>query len=167
MSRRIRGLPGTTPGIVAAPTWPNCQRVGDLASGSHMPGHEEPSGHDLDSTEQQMIAVCDNKGVSADRGVPRKNKVENPAIITNRRQKNTLLRWGRKLKGSNIYVIERLIKKNVAIAHLLRKQSKIQSAARCSWSWICHHKRQSAGHQGDAEMDKYDDNSCESSTPKK
>ena len=62
-----------------------------------------------------------------------------PAIImrfANRKYKSDLLRQGRKLKGSNVYINEHLTKSNAAIAkkaRFLKKQDKIQS----TWTVSC------------------------------
>lgn len=67
---------------------------------------------ELDSLEQQVIAFFNHKGIyvnsndiEASHPLPRKNKSEKPAIIihfANRKQENTLLRQGRKLKGAHV-----------------------------------------------------------------
>lgn len=105
-----------------------------------------PIEQDLESLEQQVITFFDGKGISMDsndidgcHSLPRKNKREKPAIIirfVNRKQKNALLRQGRKLKGTNVYVNEHLTKKNGDIARrarFLRKENKIQS----TWTANC------------------------------
>ncbi len=54
----------------------------------------------------------------------------------NRKHKNALLRQGKKLKGSNVYLNEHLTKRNTDIARkarFLRKQRKIQS----TWTANC------------------------------
>ena len=106
----------------------------------------DPTEADLDSIEQQVITFLDNKGITVSSNdieachpLPRKNKSEKPAIIirfVNRKQKIALLRQGRKLKGTNVYINEHLTKKNSDIARqarLLRKQNKIQS----TWTANC------------------------------
>uniref|UniRef100_A0A087X494 Uncharacterized protein n=1 Tax=Poecilia formosa TaxID=48698 RepID=A0A087X494_POEFO len=86
-----------------------------------------------------------NKGISIDNGIeachplPQKNKGVKPAIVmrfTNRKHKNELLKQGRKLKGTNVYINEHLTKLNADIARrarFLRKQKKIQS----TWTSNC------------------------------
>ncbi|CAJ1081219.1 hypothetical protein DPX16_5388 [Xyrichtys novacula] len=101
---------------------------------------------DQDSIEQQVIAFFDSKGISvksdnieACHPLPRRNKADKPALIirfTNRKHKNALLRQGRKLKGSDVYVNEHLTPKNGAIAkkaRFLKKHKKIQS----TWTANC------------------------------
>lgn len=56
--------------------------------------------------------------------------------FVNRKHKIALLRQGRKLKGTNVYINKHLTKKNSDIArqaHLLRKQNQIQS----TWTANC------------------------------
>uniref|UniRef100_A0A1A7ZXN5 Uncharacterized protein n=1 Tax=Nothobranchius furzeri TaxID=105023 RepID=A0A1A7ZXN5_NOTFU len=106
----------------------------------------EPPEQELRSLEEQVIAFFNSKGIEMDskdiegcQTLPRKNKNQKPAIIirfVNRKQKKELLKQGRKLKGTNVYVNEHLTKKNADIARqarLLRKQKKIQS----TWTSDC------------------------------
>lgn len=106
----------------------------------------EPPEQELRSLEEQVMAFFNSKGIEMDskdiegcHTLPRKNKNQKPAIIirfVNRKQKKELLKQGRKLKGTNVYVNEHLIKKNADIARqarLLRKQKKIQS----TWTSDC------------------------------
>ncbi|KAM3618395.1 uncharacterized protein V6R79_019930 [Siganus canaliculatus] len=106
----------------------------------------EPTKPDLDSIEQQVTAFFNSKGISVNNNdieachpLPQRNKVDKPAVIirfTNRKHKIALLRQGRKLKGSDVYVNEHLTKKNAEIAwkaRFLRKQGKIQS----TWTANC------------------------------
>lgn len=101
---------------------------------------------DMDSVEQQVTAFFHSKGLSISKTdieachpLPRKNKNDKPAIIirfTNRKNKNALLRQGKKLRGTDVYVNEHLTKKNADIARkarFLRKQRKIQS----TWTTNC------------------------------
>lgn len=101
---------------------------------------------DQDSIEQQVTAFFNSKGISVNNNdieachpLPQRNKADKPVIIirfTNRKHKNVLLRQGRKLKGSGVYVNEHLTKKNGDIARkarFLRKQGKIQS----TWTANC------------------------------
>uniref|UniRef100_A0A1A8F5H3 Uncharacterized protein n=1 Tax=Nothobranchius korthausae TaxID=1143690 RepID=A0A1A8F5H3_9TELE len=102
--------------------------------------------HELNSLEKQVIDFLGSKGINIDskdiegcHPLPSKNKNQKPAIIirlVNRKQKKELLKQGRKLKGTNVYINEQLIKKNADIARqarLLRKQKKIQS----TWTSNC------------------------------
>uniref|UniRef100_A0A1A8S4V6 Uncharacterized protein n=2 Tax=Nothobranchius TaxID=28779 RepID=A0A1A8S4V6_9TELE len=106
----------------------------------------EPPEQELRSLEEQVIAFFNSKGIEMDskdiegcHTLPRKNMNQKPAIIirfVNRKQKKELLKQGRKLKGTNVYVNEHLTKKNADIARqarLLRKQKKIQS----TWTSDC------------------------------
>lgn len=104
----------------------------------------EPPEQELRSLEEQVMAFFKSKGIEMDskniegcHPLPRKNQI--PAIIirfVNRKQKKELLKQGRKLKGTNVYLNEHLIKKNADIARqarILRKQKKIQS----TWTSDC------------------------------
>lgn len=106
----------------------------------------EPTEPDQNSIEQQVTAFFNSKGISVNNNdteacypLPQRNKADKPAIImrfTNRKHKNALLRQGRKLKGSDVYVNEHLTKKNADIArkaHFLGKQGKVQS----TWTANC------------------------------
>ncbi|KAK7880596.1 hypothetical protein WMY93_032761, partial [Mugilogobius chulae] len=106
----------------------------------------EPNEKDLESVEQQVVRFMQNKGIALDSRdieachlLPRKDKQLKPAIIlrfTNRKQKHALLKQGRNLKGTNVYINEHLTKKNADIAkqaRLLRKQNKIQA----TWTSNC------------------------------
>lgn len=101
---------------------------------------------DLDSLEQQVIAFLGSKGIMVDSNdieachpLPRRDKNIKPAIIirfVSRKQKISLLKQGRKLRGTNVYLNEHLTKKNADIARqarFLRKQNKIQS----TWTSNC------------------------------
>lgn len=70
----------------------------------------EPSEQDLNSVENQ-IKAC--------QPLTKKNKNDKPAIImrfANRKHKMELLRQGRKLKDTQVYLNEHLTKKNGNIA---------------------------------------------------
>lgn len=99
----------------------------------------EPSEEDLVSVEQQVIQFMQSKGITLDNKdieachpLPRKNMQLKPVVIlrfANRKQKIALLKQGRYLKVTNVYINEHLTKKNADIAkqaRLLRKQNKIQ-----------------------------------------
>ncbi|KAF7644032.1 hypothetical protein LDENG_00229270 [Lucifuga dentata] len=86
---------------------------------------------------QQVITFLHSKDISVDsrdieacHTLPRKNKNQTPVIrFVNRKQKYVVIKQGKKLKGSNVYIIEHLTKKNADIAKQarnLRKQNKIQ-----------------------------------------
>lgn len=102
-------------------------------------GMSEVSEEEKESLEQQVICFLDSKGIHVDSGdieachtLPSKNKMATPLVIiwfTNRKKKSALLRQGRKLKGTEVYINEHLTKKNADIARKarkLRKQNKIQ-----------------------------------------
>lgn len=106
----------------------------------------EPTDAEVESVEQQVTAFFNNKGISinsdnieACHPLKRGKSGGNSLIIirfSNRKNKNALLKQGKKLKGSNVYVNEHLTKKNAGIAkmaRILRKQKKIQS----TWTANC------------------------------
>lgn len=98
--------------------------------------------HD-ESTEAQVTAFLQEKNITIERNdieachtipVNTKNgKVANHVIIikfVNRKKKVDLLKQGKKLKGTNVYLNEHLIKRNADIAkraRFLKKQGKLQS----------------------------------------
>ncbi|KAI9517872.1 hypothetical protein NQZ68_001041 [Dissostichus eleginoides] len=101
---------------------------------------------DRESLEQQVLCFLESKGISVDSGdieachaLRSKNITATPAIIIrfiNRKKKYALIRQGRKLKGTNVYINEHLTKKNADIARrarILKKQNKIQA----TWSTNC------------------------------
>uniref|UniRef100_A0A096M5G9 L1 transposable element RRM domain-containing protein n=1 Tax=Poecilia formosa TaxID=48698 RepID=A0A096M5G9_POEFO len=87
----------------------------------------EPSVEVLDSTEKQVVCDCDT--VEAWHPLPRRGKEDKPAIIMRfikRKYKFALLKQGRLLKGSHVFINEHLTKKNADIARkarFLRKQA--------------------------------------------
>lgn len=98
------------------------------------------------SVEQQVESFLRSKGVElnldyieACHPLPRKGN-NTPAIIlrfVNRKNKTALLKQGRKLKGTNVYLNEHLTKKNADIAkkaRYLKKQQKIQQ------TWVANCK---------------------------
>lgn len=93
-----------------------------------------------------MTAFFNNRGISINKEdieachpLKRGKNWGNSVIIirfANRKNKKVLLKQGKKLKGSNVYVNEHLTKKNADIAkmgRMLRKQKKIQS----TWTANC------------------------------
>ncbi|KAI2645669.1 Orotate phosphoribosyltransferase [Labeo rohita] len=106
----------------------------------------ETSEQDDTTVEQQVTAFLHSKGIELDRSnieachsLPRRLKMDRPAIIVrfaNRKHKTELLKQGRRLKGTDVYLNEHLTKKNADIARqarLLRRQKKIQS----TWTTNC------------------------------
>ncbi len=81
----------------------------------------------------------DNNTIEACHPLPQRNETDKPAIIlrlVNSKHKNALIRQGKKLKGSNVYLNEHLTKRSADVprkAHFLRKQRKIQS----TWTANC------------------------------
>ena len=107
---------------------------------------EEPTEEDIESIEQQVITFMDSKGININSGdleachpLPKREKKACPDIIlrfVNRKHKIAVLKQGKKLKGSNVYMNEHLTKKNGDIAQRarrLRKQEKIQA----TWTANC------------------------------
>jgi len=98
----------------------------------------EPSDQETQSVEQQVASYLQNRGIEMDlehieacHPLPTKNE-RPPAVImrfTNRKKKIALLKQGRKLKGTNVFINEHLTKKNADISRIarqLKKQGKIQ-----------------------------------------
>ena len=101
---------------------------------------------DVGSTEQQVAAFLQSKGIHLNcnnievcHPLPRRNSSDKPAIIirfVNRKHKIALLREGRRLKGTDVYLNEHLTKRNAEIAknaRYLKKQKKIQN----TWTTNC------------------------------
>lgn len=106
----------------------------------------EPGKVDVSSTEQQVAAFLQSKGIDlncdnieACHLLPRRNPTNKPAVIirfVNRKHKNALLKQGRKLRGSDVFINEHLTKNNAEIARrarYLKKQKKIQN----TWTANC------------------------------
>lgn len=106
----------------------------------------EPGEQDDRSAEQQVAAVFHSKGIEVDLNnieachpLPRKSDGKTSTIImrfVNRKHKSALLKQGRKLKGTNVFINEHLTKRNSDIARkarILKKQGKIQS----TWTSNC------------------------------
>jgi len=106
----------------------------------------EPREQDVSSVEQQVVTFLQSKGIEmgcdhieACHLLPRRNDSDKPAIIMrlcNRKHKTALLKQGRMLKGSNVYINEHLTKRNADIAskaRFLRKAKKIQN----TWTTNC------------------------------
>ena len=106
----------------------------------------EPGEMDVSSTEQQVAAFLQSKGIDLDcnaieacHPLPRRKTSDNPVVIirfVNRKHKTALLRQGRKLKGSNVFLNDHLTKYNAVIARIarnLKRQRKIQN----TWTANC------------------------------
>lgn len=106
---------------------------------------EDADTSDLISLEKQVLHFFSEKDIHLDaeniaacHTLPRKDRT-NPAIIlrfVNRKFKTELLRQGKKLKGSTVYINEHLTKKTAEIARearILRKNNKIKS----TWTRNC------------------------------
>lgn len=98
------------------------------------------------TTEEQLVAFLLTKKMAIDidsiescHTLPTRNQTDKPLIIVrfaNRKHKIDLLRQGKNLKGSQVYINEHLTKRNADIARkarFLRKQGKIQS----TWTANC------------------------------
>lgn len=98
----------------------------------------EPSELDALSVEQQVASYFESKGIDLDledieacHPLPTRNS-RPPAVILrfiSRKKKTSLLKQGRKLKGTDVYINEHLTKRNAEIAkkaRQLKKQGKIQ-----------------------------------------
>ncbi|KAI9516434.1 hypothetical protein NQZ68_015935 [Dissostichus eleginoides] len=94
----------------------------------------EPGELDDSSTEQQVAAFLKSKGIQLDcnnieacHPLPRRKDSDNLAIIlrfVNRKHKTSLLKQGRKLKGSDVYMNDNLTKRNADIARKARHLKK-------------------------------------------
>lgn len=100
----------------------------------------EPGEMEVSSAEQQVAAFLESRGITLDvdnieacHPLPRRENNDIPAVIlrfVNRKKKIALLKQGRKLKGTNVYLNDHLTKRNAEIAskaRYLRKKKKIQS----------------------------------------
>lgn len=100
---------------------------------------------DVQSLERQVVTFLMGKDIHLDANniavchtLPRKD-TKQPAIIlsfANRKYKIDLLRQGRKLKGTNVYLNEHLTKRNAEIARearMLRRNDKIKA----TWTRNC------------------------------
>lgn len=110
---------------------------------------EDDGGHtdaDIQSVEQQVIYFMNSKGIKLDERdieachpLPRRNSLVKPAVIVkfvNRKRKTEVIKQGKKLKGTNVYVNEHLTKKNSDIARqarMLKRAGKIQA----TWTSNC------------------------------
>lgn len=108
---------------------------------------DEPGDLEVSSAEQQVAAFLASRDIHLDvdsieacHPLPRKKDNNTPAVIlrfVNRKNKIALMKQGKKLKGTNVYLNDHLIKRNVDIAkkkaRYLRKQNKIQN----TWVMNC------------------------------
>ncbi len=101
---------------------------------------EDAPDHELQTLEQQVTQFLESRNISIARNnisachtLPRKDSRSKPVIIirfANRKSKIDLLKQGKKLVGTGVYLNEHLTKKNAEIARearTLRKQNKIQA----------------------------------------
>ena len=106
----------------------------------------EPTEEEAETLENQVIGFLREKGITvassdieACHVLPTKIKNATQAIImrfANRKNKDALLKQGRKLKGTKVYLNEHLTRKNAEIAkkaRFLKKQDKIQG----TWTRNC------------------------------
>lgn len=100
----------------------------------------EPGEPEADSMEHQVADFLQSKGIKLDRNnieachpLPRRNTSDRPAVtlrFVNRKHKIALLKKGRKIKGTDVFMNEHLAKHNADIARKarqLKKQRKIQN----------------------------------------
>lgn len=109
----------------------------------------EPGEMEAISTELQVTEFLQAKGIKLDCGnieachpLPRRNTRDNPGLSAvilrffNRKAKTALLKQGRKLRGTDVFINEHLSRQNADIARKarqLKKQKKIQS----TWTANC------------------------------
>lgn len=100
----------------------------------------EPDEQDTISVEHQVATLLQSRGITLDVDdieachlLPRRRDSDPPVVImrfANRKKKIDLLKQGRKLKGTNVFMNDHLTRKNREIARkarILRKQGKVQS----------------------------------------
>lgn len=86
----------------------------------------EPTDQDVNSIEQQVAAYLESKGIAIDctsieacHLLPKRRADAKQSVImrfVNRKHKIALLKQGRKLKGTNVFINEHLTKPNAEIA---------------------------------------------------
>lgn len=107
---------------------------------------DEPREQEESSAESQVVTFLQSKGIHLDseyieacHPLPRRSSNDTTTVImrfANRKHKIALLRQGKLLKGTNVYINDHLIKKNGDIAkkaRFLKKQGKIQR----TWVFNC------------------------------
>lgn len=100
----------------------------------------EPGEEETRSTERQVSSFLHQQGITLDvdeleacHPLPRRRREDKPAVIirfTNRKHKTELLKQGRKLRGTDVYMNDHLTRKNSEIAkkaRYLKKMKKIQA----------------------------------------
>lgn len=115
----------------------------------------EPDELDVSSMEQQVAIFLQSKGVQLDcnnieacHPLPKRNVGDKSAFImqfVNRKHKIALLKQGRKLKGSDVYINEHLTKRNTEIAkkaRYLKKQKKLLQTVKYSSKSMGHQRKQ-------------------------
>ena len=130
-------------GLPTRPRPPSFAAAARAGSSNHVTEHRA---REPDSVEDQVVQFLHEKGIrvrmddiEACHPFPQKDKSKPATIImrfANRKFKNDLLRQGRQLRGTNVYLNEHLTKSNAEIAkraRYLRKEGKIQS----TWSANC------------------------------
>ena len=101
---------------------------------------------DLENVEDQVVGFFASKGINVDKReisachlLKAKNPTDKPPIIVrfvNRKSKVNILKNGRMLKGTNVYVNEHLSKKNADIAGFAR-QLKRRQRIHSTWTRNC------------------------------
>ena len=117
-----------------------------VSSPSNGAGEENESEEDPNSVENQVTTYLQSKGITINKDnieachpISKKDANGKTTVImrfVNRKHKMALLKQGKKLKGTHVYLNEHLTKKNGDIARkarLLQKQKKIQS----TWTNNC------------------------------
>ena len=107
---------------------------------------EDAPVEDLQTLERQVISFLESKEIQLDANdisachtLPQKEKSNKPPIIirfVNRKSKTELLKQGKKLRGTDVYMNEHLTKKNGGIAkeaRNLKREKKIQG----TWTRNC------------------------------
>lgn len=116
------------------------------ASVAREDGDAESPAEEIETLEMQVITFLKSKNIiiesdqlAACHTLPRRDKNTKPPIIirfANRKHKAQLMKQGKKLKGTGVYLNEHLTKKNAEIARYarqLKKEEKIKS----TWTRNC------------------------------
>lgn len=106
----------------------------------------EPSDEETRSVEQQVASFLQSKGIEMDlehveacHPLPRRSD-RPPAVImrfVNRKNKVALLKQGRKLKGTDVFINEHLTRKNADIA---RKARQLKKNGKIQHTWVTNCK---------------------------
>ncbi|KAL3983381.1 coronin-2 [Sarotherodon galilaeus] len=106
----------------------------------------EPSDEETRSVEQQVASFLQSKGIGMDlehveacHPLPRRSDRPSAVIMrfVNRKNKVALLKQGRKLKGTDVFINEHLTRKNADIA---RKARQLKKNGKIQHTWVTNCK---------------------------